>query len=112
MKPAAMIGTATTTMPIKTCAKSTPSKRELSDRTRFTITTRLSPRHLLEHERDFYQQRHAPIDNDACPSRQIIQPQVEIHIQLISGEGTPFFRLGQQRNNPGVHDVELHVGMR
>jgi hypothetical protein len=55
---------------------------------------------------------HRGADADARAGRHVVPAQIEIDIQLIARKGPAGRILRHERDRAGVHDVDLHVGMR
>ena len=51
-------------------------------------------------------------ERESCPGRQVVAAQIEIHIELVTGERATLPAVGDERGRAGVHERELHVGMR
>ena len=50
-------------------------------------------------------------EHEPGAGREVVLRQVEVDVQLIAGERPPVGILGDEGDDPGVHHVELHVGM-
>ena len=53
----------------------------------------------------------AVADRQPGPGRQVGLRQVEVDVQLVAGERHPLRPVGHELGGPGVHDVELHLGV-
>ena len=53
----------------------------------------------------------AVADRQPGPGRQVGRRQVEVDVELVAGQRHPLRPVGHERGGPGVHDVELHLGV-
>ena len=50
-------------------------------------------------------------EGEAGAGRQVVGAQVEVDVELVAGQGPPVGVDRDQGRHPGVHEVQLHVGM-
>ena len=50
-------------------------------------------------------------EGEAGAGRRLLDAQVEVDVELVAGQGPPVGVDRHQGRHPGVHQVELHVGM-